>query len=82
MIAINTITISSLEYERSFSAINNIITWKRALTPKHISSLLFIQYVGPLINSFVLSNYVKSWMIGNMKKCERNLLSQKNTIKI
>ncbi|VVC40737.1 Hypothetical protein CINCED_3A017400 [Cinara cedri] len=45
IVAINTIN-------KSFSTMNIIATWKRnALTPKHLSSLLLIQCIGPLTNS-------------------------------
>lgn len=71
LVAINTIAISSSECERSFSAMNNIVTWKRnALTPNRISSLLLINCVGPPTNSFTPTYYVKSWIEKGKRSAE------------
>ncbi|XP_050066439.1 uncharacterized protein LOC126555582 isoform X3 [Aphis gossypii] len=60
LVAIKTIAISSSECERTFSAMNNTVTFKRnKLTTQHISSLLFIQCVGPPVIAFNPANYVK-----------------------
>lgn len=64
IVEINTIAISSSEFERSYSTMNNTVIWKRnALTLNHIPSLLLIQCVGPPTKSFIPSSFVKSWII-------------------
>jgi hypothetical protein len=69
--AIKTITISSSECEGSFSAMNNIVTWKRnVLTPKHISSLLFIKCVGPPVDMLNPTSYVQLWIISGKRSAE------------
>lgn len=61
--AVKSIAISSAECERAFSAMNNIVTSKRnALTADHISSLVFINCVGPPIKFFKSLKYVQSWI--------------------
>lgn len=61
--AVRTIAISSSECERSFSAMNNIVTSKRnALTTEHIASLVFINCIGPPVQLFKPDNYVESWI--------------------
>ncbi|KAL4136198.1 hypothetical protein QTP88_007761 [Uroleucon formosanum] len=61
--AVRIIAISSSESERSFSAMNNIVTSKRnALTTGHISSLVFINCIGPPIQLFKPDHYAGSWI--------------------
>jgi len=61
--AVNTVAISSCECERTFSAINNVLTLKRnSLSSKHLSSLLFLNCVGPPVKLFVSTPYVHSWI--------------------
>lgn len=68
LVAIKTIAISSSECERSFSAMNNTVTSKRnSLTTQHISSILFIQCVGPPVKDFNAVNYVKSWILNGRR---------------
>lgn len=68
LVSIKTIAISSSECERSFSAMNNTVTSKRnSLTTQHISSLLFIQCVGPPVIDFNATNYVKSWILNGRR---------------
>jgi len=52
--AVNTVAISSCECERTFSAMNNILTPKR----NALSSLLFFNCVGPRLKLFISSPYV------------------------
>jgi len=48
--AIKTIAISSSECERAFNSMNEIVSPKRnTLSSEHISSLIFINAVGPLV---------------------------------
>lgn len=71
LVAIKTIAISSSECERSFSAMNNTVTSKRnSLTPQHISSLLFIQCVGPPVVNFNPTNYVNSWIVNGRRDAD------------
>jgi len=67
IVAINTVAISSSECERSFRTMNNMVTWKR-----NISSLLFIQCVGPPTNNCIPSTYVKSWILSAKRDAEEN----------
>ncbi|KAE9522688.1 hypothetical protein AGLY_016910 [Aphis glycines] len=61
--AVNTVAISSCACERSFSAMNNILTPKRnALSSKHLCSLLFINCVGPPVKLFIPSPYIHTWI--------------------
>ncbi|CAI6374561.1 unnamed protein product [Macrosiphum euphorbiae] len=61
--AVRTIAISSSECERTFSVMSNIVTSKRnALTTGHISSLIFINCIGPPIQLFKPDHYVESWI--------------------
>ncbi|KAL4126430.1 hypothetical protein QTP88_010652 [Uroleucon formosanum] len=69
LVAIKTIAISSSECERTFGAMNNTVTFKRnKLTTQHISSLLFIQCVGPQVIAFNPANYVKSWILNGRRE--------------
>jgi hypothetical protein len=73
IVAINTIAISSSECKKSFSTMNNTVTWKRnALMPNHISSLLLIQCVGPPTNNFIPISYVKSWILKGKRDAAEN----------
>jgi len=61
--AVRIIAISSSECERSFSAMNNIVTSKRnALTTGHISSLVFLNCIGPPVQLFKPDHYVEVWI--------------------
>ncbi|CAI6370461.1 unnamed protein product [Macrosiphum euphorbiae] len=81
LVAIKTIAISSSECERTFSAMNSTVTSKRnQLTTQHISSLLFIQYVGPPVIAFNPANYVKSWIL-NGKRDANEVCCPKRQIK-
>lgn len=62
--AIESVPISSSEYERGFSQINLIVTPNRAsLLAKNISELLFIRVNGPPLPCFDPSKYVDSWLL-------------------
>ncbi|XP_065645604.1 E3 SUMO-protein ligase KIAA1586-like [Hydra vulgaris] len=62
--ALDTIPISSSECERGFSQTNLIITPTRAsLMTKTVSTLLFIELVGPPLTSFDPSKYIDSWLL-------------------
>lgn len=59
--AINTVAILSSEFERVFSYMNNIVTPKRyALSTTNISSILYIQCIGPPVNVFEPGRYLTS----------------------
>ena len=61
---LNTIPISSSEYERGFSQMNLIATpTKASLKTKTISALLFIKIVGPPLILFDPSKYVELWLL-------------------
>ena len=66
--AVNSIPISSAECERRFSKMNLICTPNRAsLLTSAISSLLFLNLVGPLLAKFNSVPNVRSWVA----KCQR-----------
>jgi hypothetical protein len=61
--AVSTITVSTSECERNFSAMNNILTAKRSsLNIPTVASLLLINLVRPPMNQFDPTKYVKSWL--------------------
>ncbi|KAL4147958.1 hypothetical protein QTP88_002271 [Uroleucon formosanum] len=69
--AVNTVAISSCECERTFSAMNNILTPKRtALSSKHLSSLLFINCVRPPLKLFIPSPYVHTWISNGRRNAD------------
>ncbi|PSN39692.1 E3 SUMO-protein ligase [Blattella germanica] len=60
----NTIPISSSDFERGFSQMNQIMTPERAALPVNtVSNLLFIGIIGPPLTSFDPTKYVKSWLL-------------------
>jgi len=68
LVEIKTIAILSYEWEKSFSTMNNIVTWQRnILTLEHLSSLFFIKYVGPSVAKFNPTNHVQSWIISGKR---------------
>jgi len=74
-------TISSSEYERTLSAMNNTVTPKRnKLTTQHIPLLLFIQCVGPPVIAFNPASYVKSWIL-NGRRDANDICCPKKTSK-
>jgi len=61
--AIKCIAISSSECERSFSSMNEIVSPKRnSLGSVHISSLVFINCVGPPIDKINPTKWIESWV--------------------
>ncbi|KAL4098672.1 hypothetical protein QTP88_023224 [Uroleucon formosanum] len=55
--------IINVETIQNMCAMNNIVTSKRnALTTGHISSLVFINCIGPPIQLFKPDHYVESWI--------------------
>lgn len=61
--AIKCIAISSSECERSFSSMNEIVSPKRnSLGSVHISSLVFINCVGPPIDKINTTKWMESWV--------------------
>ena len=63
LVAVNSIPIASAECERGFSQMNLICTANRAsLLTSTISSLLFLNLVGPPLAKFNPIPYVRSWV--------------------
>ena len=63
LVAVNSIPIASAECERGFSQMNLICTANRAsLLTSTISSLLFLNLVGPPLAKFNPVPYVRSWV--------------------
>lgn len=63
LVAVNSIPIASAECERGFSQMNLICTPNRAsLLTSTISSLLFLNLVGPPLDKFNPVPYVRSWV--------------------
>lgn len=61
--AIDTIAVSSAECERGFSEMNNVVTPLRSkLNTGNVSALMFIKIVGPPINSWDPTKFVKKWV--------------------
>jgi len=61
--AIKTIAISSSECERAFSSMNEIVSPKRnTLSSEHISSLIFINAVGPPVEKINTTKWIESWI--------------------
>lgn len=61
--AIKTIAVSSSECERSFSSMNEIVSPKRnVLNCNHISSLIFINCIGPPIDKINTTKWIESWI--------------------
>ncbi|RXM28054.1 hypothetical protein EOD39_10086 [Acipenser ruthenus] len=60
--AVDTLAVSNAECERGFSEINDIVTpLRKRLTIEHVSSQIFISLVGPPLNSWASTKYVKKW---------------------
>ena len=60
---IQTLPVSSADYERGFSSMNAICTdLRNSLTVEHINSLMFISLVGPPVKQFKPEPYVKAWL--------------------
>jgi len=60
---IHTLPVSTAACERGFSKMNIICTPLRsALLIRHMSSLIFIPAVGPPLDQWDATNYVKSWL--------------------
>jgi len=77
--AINTVAISSSECERVFSSMNNIVTSKRnALSTTNMSSLLYIHCIGPPVNLFEPSCYVKSWIRSGNRSADEVCCPKRN----
>jgi len=61
--AIKTIAISSSECERAFSSMNEVVSPKRnTLSFEHISSLIFINAVGPPVEKINTTKWIESWI--------------------
>jgi len=61
--AIKTIAMSSSECERAFSSMNEIVSPKRnTLSSEHISSLIFINAVGPPVEKINTIKWIESWI--------------------
>lgn len=81
--AIKTIAISSSECEWAFSTMNNLVTTKRnALSSNHISSLMFINCVGPPVQKFKPESYVLSWMRRGKRSAEEECCSKRNNTEV
>jgi len=62
-VAVDTLSPSNADYERGFSAMNNIIYDRRTLiTTNNAANLLFISTVGPPSQARDPDPYVKTWL--------------------
>ena len=61
--AIECIPVSTAECERAFSLMNTVLSDKRnRLELETVSSLMFINAVGPTTHMFKPTHYVKNWL--------------------
>jgi len=77
MTAVNTIgyfLFSSAECERSFSSMNENVSSERKvlqdMTSDHISSLAFIDCIGPPIDKFNPNIYIKTWILSGKRSAD------------
>ncbi|KAL4123382.1 hypothetical protein QTP88_015578 [Uroleucon formosanum] len=86
--AIKTIAISSSECERAFSSMNEIVSPKRnTLSSEHISSLKFINAVGPPVEKIHTTKWIESWVkkgkrLATEEKCPKRIkIAEENSYK-
>uniref|UniRef100_H3A966 HAT C-terminal dimerisation domain-containing protein n=1 Tax=Latimeria chalumnae TaxID=7897 RepID=H3A966_LATCH len=79
---LKTLIISTVECERSFSALNDTLTnIRNSLSLETASKLIFIKTVGPLLELFKPESYVRSWLGKGRRHADFNTCRSRQTDK-
>ena len=69
--AVDTLVVSTAECERTFSAMNDILTpIRNSLSIARLSSIIFLKCVGPPLILFKPEGFVKSWIVSGRRTAD------------